>query len=125
MPPRKRKRREPEHPDPVVRFGRALQEAKEREKATQRRIQAERDEERRLAKLAAEHAARLADAERRLERAIAGVKAARASGRGKVEADGEYRVAKAAVVELQTGERPDWAPEPPAERPEGAPDGVD
>jgi hypothetical protein len=113
MPARKRNRRQPEHPDPVVRFGRALNEAKEREKATQRRLQAERDEAKRLAEIAAEHAARLAKANKRLERAIAGVKSARASGRGKPEADDEYRAAKAAVFELETGERPDWAPEPP------------
>ncbi len=110
MPARKRHRRPPEHPDPVVRFGRALKEAKEKERTEQIRIQAEREEQKRLAKLAAEHAAKLAKARRRLDQAIADVKAARSTGRRKAEADEAYRVAKAAVVELETGERPDWAP---------------
>jgi len=94
----------------VVRFGRALKEAKAQERAEQIRIQAEREEQKRLAKLAAEHAARLAKARKRLDQAIADVKTARSTGRRKAEADEAYRVAKAAVVELETGERPDWAP---------------
>ncbi len=110
MPARKRNRRPPEHPDPIVRFGRALQEAKAKERAEQQRRQAEREEEKRQAKLAEEHAARLADAHRRLEHAIAAVKQARTSGRGAADADASYRAAKAAVVELETGERPTWAP---------------
>lgn len=110
MPARKRHRRQPEHPDPVVRFGRALKEAKAQERAEQIRIQAEREEQKRLAKLAAEHAAKLSKARKRLDQAIADVKTARATGRRKAEADEAYRVAKAAVVELETGERPDWAP---------------
>jgi len=113
MPARKRHRKQPEHPDPVVRFNRALKQAKEQERTEQMRIQAEREEAKRQAKLAAERAARLAEANRRLERAIAGVKQARSSGTGTAEADAAYRAAKAAVVELETGERPAWAPEAP------------
>lgn len=129
MPARKRHRRPPEHPDPVVRFGRALKETKAKERAEQIRIQAEREEEKRQAKLAAEHAARLKRANRRLEQAIAAVKRARSSGSGQTEADQAYREAKAVVVELETGERPGWAPEPdqPREQHEesetGGPDG--
>jgi len=116
MPARKRHRRQPEHPDPVVRFNRALEQEKERERAEQIRIQAEREEEKRQAALAAEHAAKLQRAQRDLERAIVAVKQARSTGRGAVEADEAYRAAKAQVVELETGERPDWAPaaDPPA-----------
>lgn len=113
MPARKRHRRQPEHPDPVVRFGRALKQAKEKERAEQIRIQAEREEQKRRAELAAEHAARVAKARRRLDQAIAAVKQARArSADERQVADVEYRAAKALVVELETGERPDWAPEP-------------
>lgn len=111
MPARKRNKRPPEHPDPVVRFGRALKETKAKEQAEQKRRDAEREEEKRLARLAEEHAAKLAEANRRLERAIAAVKQARTSGRGGAEAETSYRAAKADVVELETGDRPKWAPD--------------
>jgi hypothetical protein len=111
MPARKRHRRQPEHPDPVVRFGRALERSKTEERERQQRIQAEREEEKRQARLAAEHAERLRVANRELDRAIAAVKQARTSGVGQSEADEAYRAAKAKVVELETGERPDWAPD--------------
>ncbi|NNE13242.1 MAG: hypothetical protein HKN41_13460 [Ilumatobacter sp.] len=112
MPARKRHRRQPEHPDPVVRFGRALEQAKARERSEQLRLQAEREEEKRRARLAAEHAERLSGAKRRLDRAIAAVKQARSlDAEARRAADDEYRAAKALVVELETGERPDWAPE--------------
>jgi membrane protein involved in colicin uptake len=110
MPARKRHRRRPEHPDPVVRFGRALDQARSAEEAERKRIQAEREAAEHAAKLAAEHAARLAAAKRRLEHAITAVKSSRSSGVGTAEADAAYRAAKARVVELETGERPSWAP---------------
>lgn len=110
MPARKRNRRQQEHPDPLVRFGRALDQAKAAERAKQQRLQAEREAAKLAAEQAAEHAAKLARANRDLERAIASVKASRSSGSGTTEADAAYRVAKAAVVELETGERPSWAP---------------
>lgn len=111
MPARKRNRRQPEHPDPVVRFNRALKEQAARDRTEQMRIQADREEEKRQARLAAEHAARLAAAHQRLDRAIDGVKAARNSGRGRDEAESEYRAAKADVIELESGDRPSWAPD--------------
>ena len=110
MPPRKRNRRQPEHPDPLVRFARALDRAKAAERAEQQRIQSEREAAKLAERLAAEHAAKLATAVAALDRAIARVKACRASGVGAAEADVEYRSAKALVVELETGERPAWAP---------------
>jgi hypothetical protein len=125
MPARKRNRRPPEHPDPVVRFGRALEVAKANEIAAQHRAEAERAEQERLAKIAADHAAELERANRRLERAIADVKRARSSGQGTTSADAEYRAAKAQVVELETGNRPTWAPvlDAPTEAPtEGPPE---
>jgi len=112
VPARKRHRRVPEHPDPLVRFGRALDQAKSAERAEQSRIRAERDAAKRAAELAAEHAAKLDRAKRTLERAIAAVKTSRSSGVGATQADAAYRAAKAAVVELETGERPSWAPAP-------------
>ena len=102
----------PEHPDPLVRFGRALDRAKAAEQAEQSRIDAEREAAARAAELAAEHAAKLDRARRELERAIAAVKRSRGSGTGATQADAAYRAAKAEVVELETGERPPWAPAP-------------
>lgn len=106
MPARKRHKKQPEHPDPVVRFGRALEREKERKRAEQTRLQAEREEAKRQAEIAAEHARRVKKANKRLERAIAAVK----QHRGDQETEHEYRAAKADVLELETGERPDWAP---------------
>lgn len=111
MPARKRHRRVPEHPDPLVRFGRALEQAKTAERAEQARIRAEREAAERAAESAAQHAAKLDRAKRTLERAIAAVKTSRSSGVGAAEADAAYRAAKADVVELESGERPSWAPE--------------
>lgn len=99
--------------DPVSQFGRMLKESAEREAAEQRR----REEQRRAAR--AKHAAartkadELGDARRELDRAIDDVRRARASGRGRAEADAAWRAAKARVIELESGERPDWAPPPP------------
>jgi hypothetical protein len=110
MPARKRHKKEPEHPDPLVRFGRALKEREAKEKAAAARRKAEREEARRQAILAAEHAAAVKRANKQLERAIAAVKTARTSHSGMDEADAAYREAKALVVELETGVAPSWAP---------------
>ena len=107
MPARKRHKQQPEHPDPVVRFGRALEREKARKRAEQIRVQAAHDEAKRQAKIAADHARRLAAARKRLDRAIASVK----QHRGDHDVEAEYRAAKADVLELETGERPDWAPD--------------
>lgn len=55
-------------------------------------------------------AEKIAAAKVDLERAIAGAKAARSSGAGIPEADAAWRVAKARLIELETGETPEWAP---------------
>lgn len=113
MPPRRRHKQQPEHPDPVVRFAKAVKQSDERKRAEQRRIEAEREEAARLAKLAAEHAEAVRIAKRQLDKAIASAKAARASGKGVVEADLSWRRAKARLIELETGEAPDWKLEQP------------
>lgn len=115
MPSRKRHRRAPEDPDPVVRFGRAIKEADERERAERKRIRAERAEAKRQERLAAEYAAAVEQADRRLQQAIAAVKRAHGERNGIDEAEHEYRSAKADVIELETGERPDWAPVEPSD----------
>lgn len=108
MPARKRHRKDPAPTDPVVRFGRELIERAEREQAEQRRIQEQRAEAKRQQQLAEERAAALAAARARVDRAIAAAKRARASGQGVAAADEEWRAAKAAFIELETGAAPDW-----------------
>lgn len=108
MPARKRHRQPHTPDDPVQRFGRELIAAAEREEAERRRIQAERSEANRRRQLAEERAAALAAARERVDRAIAAAKAARASGRDVAAADAEWKAAKAALIELETGESPGW-----------------
>lgn len=108
MPARKRHRHQPAPTDPIVRFGRGLIEQAEKEKAAQERLHADRAEAKRQEQLAAERAAAIAAATARVEQAIASAKRARASGRGIAEADAEWKAAKAALIELETGEAPGW-----------------
>ncbi|MDQ3351918.1 MAG: hypothetical protein M3501_08170, partial [Actinomycetota bacterium] len=59
-------------------------------------------------------------ARRDLERAIERVQQARAGRSGIAEADEAWRAAKARVVELESGAKPEWAPSDPpdaSERP--------
>lgn len=113
MPARKRRHRpEPESPDPLVRFGKALAETKERERQRSIRAHEEHEEAKRLARLAAEHIVAVERAQRHLEEAIADVKRARVDHRSAVVADAAdvaYRIAKAHLIELETGARPAWA----------------
>ena len=108
MPARKRHRQQPTPQDPIAGFGRGLIAQAERDKAEQQRIQAERTEANRRKKLAAEHAVAVAAAKARVERSIAAAKLARSSGTGVAEADEEWKAAKAALIELETGEAPGW-----------------
>jgi hypothetical protein len=108
VPARKRHRQQPTPTDPVVQFGRELIERAARERAAEERRRAEREEASRQRRLAAERAAAIAAAEERVARAIAAAKAARASGRGVPAADAEWKAAKAALIELETGAAPDW-----------------
>ena len=60
----------------------------------------------------------LNEARRALDAAIADVRRAKESGRGRAEADAAWKVAKARVIQLETGDAPTWAPAlPPAEEP--------
>ncbi len=115
MPARKRKKLAEVDRDPVVRFAESVKRSDEKAVAERKRVKAEQLEAERLAKLAAEHAAALANARRQLERAIAAAKAARASGNGVAEADNAWKLAKARVIELETGQDPGWIPKPAPE----------
>ena len=96
--------------DPAAMFAAALSESDARDKAA-REKKAKDDAARaqREAEIAA-HADQLAAAHRDLERAIDAVRSAKRSGRSTVEADAVWKVAKARVIELETGTPPAWAP---------------
>jgi hypothetical protein len=97
----------------LQRFAAALAESEEREKAAKAADRARRDEEARVASEAASHERNLQQARRDLDRAIAAVKQAKQNGRSTVAADEEWKRAKALVMQLETGERPKWAPPEP------------
>jgi hypothetical protein len=97
----------------LQRFAAALAESEEREKAAKAAERARRDEEARVASEAAAQERNLQQARRDLDRAIAAVKQAKQNGRSTVAADEEWKRAKALVLQLETGERPKWAPPEP------------
>jgi hypothetical protein len=94
-------------------FAAALRESEARDAAQRERDRQHRESA--AAKAAAEVAAAnsLKDAQRDLDRAIRAVRDAKAAGRSTVEADAAWKAAKARVIELETGDRPSWAPKPP------------
>ena len=96
----------------IERFAAALKDSERADRAAKARQQQERMD----AGLRAEHAAAkvtaLATAHRELERAVQSVRAANQVGRGRAEADQAWKVAKALVIELETGTPPAWAPKP-------------
>jgi hypothetical protein len=109
VPARKRHRRQPESPDPIVRFARAVEETDEKRKERIRKEQAEKREAARQRKIAADHAKAVQRAQRDVDRAISRAKSARESGTGVAEADEQWKQAKARLIELETGEPPEWS----------------
>ena len=86
-----------------------LRESAERERAETDRVRVEREDAVTAARAAAEHAEALVTARRDLERAIEGVRVARRTHSGVDVADDVWRVAKARLIELETGAPPLWA----------------
>ncbi len=105
--------------DAAERFAAALKESEQREQAARKR---ERDAKAEADLRRAEAAARaneLAEARRELQKAIDATKAARRAGTGTVVADEAWKLAKARVIELETGDRPGWAPALPTDTADG------
>jgi len=123
VPSRKRRKSAPAaQEDPIVAFGQRLLETKAREQAERERVLRTRRDARDAARAAADRAAALKTARRDLERAIERVQQARAGRSGIAEADEAWRAAKALVVELESGAKPEWAPSDPtdaSDRPDG------
>ncbi len=102
----------------LERFAAALKETEKAEKAAREREVSRKAEAARTAEEAAAHASALATAQRELKRAVDAVRHAKEAGRGRAEADAAWKVAKAKVIELETGTAPAWAPKPaPVEEP--------
>jgi hypothetical protein len=108
----------------VAQFSAVLRDRADRERADQERQRLEREAAERAALEAAQHAEALAAARRELERSIERARSARRTGSGIATADEAWRLAKARVIELETGTPPAWAargvdrPEPPVTEPE-------
>lgn len=96
--------------DALERFAAALKESERRDKADREKAAKAKAEADRRAADAAAQASAVRDAQRELDRAIAAVRAAKAAGKGTVEADARWKAAKARLIELETGAKPAWAP---------------
>jgi multidrug efflux pump subunit AcrA (membrane-fusion protein) len=101
--------------DPISRFGAALRDSADQQRAAAERARLDREEAEHAARVAAEHAAALDAARRELDRSIRAVRHARTARVGAAEADAAWRVAKARVIELETGAPPPWAPGNPTD----------
>ena len=109
--PARRRPKTPAAPplDPIAQFSAGLLAAAEKERVAQEQKQLAEETARAEAQRAEEHAAAVVSAQRELQDAIDGVRAAKRAGRGTVEANARWRAAKARVIELETGAPPSWA----------------
>lgn len=96
----------------VERFAAALKESANADRADRERERQARAEVARKADEAAAHERALTDARRNLERAVESVRQSKQAGKGRAAADEAWKVAKAHVIELETGVAPSWAPKP-------------
>ena len=101
-------------PTDVERFAAALKDAEKAGRAEKARQQQERTDAALLAEQAAAQATALSAARRELGRAVEAVRNAKQVGHGRAEADQAWKVAKALIIELETGTPPAWAPKLPA-----------
>ena len=88
-----------------------LRQSAERERADRERVEAARQQARDAARAVEEHAVAVDDARRELGRAIDAARDARRRGSGVAAADEAWRLAKARMIELETGSPPPWAPD--------------
>jgi len=95
--------------DPVAQFGQMLRESAERDAEAARRAEQQRADAKAAQRASEEHAIALRAARRDLDLAIEAVRRALSERRGEAEADAGWRDAKARVIELETGARPEWA----------------
>jgi hypothetical protein len=96
--------------DPAEQFAAALKESEQRDRAARERARQQQEAKARHDAEVAAHADALRVARRDLDRAIDDVRAAKRDGKSTVAADATWKVAKARVIELETGAPPAWAP---------------
>lgn len=101
--------------DPAAMFAAAVKETEARDKVQREKERQQREAAAQRAADERAHADALKDARRELDRSIEAVRAAKRDGRSTVDADARWKAAKAAVIELETGARPTWAPPPAVE----------
>ena len=97
----------------IERFAAALKDSEKADRAEKARREQARSDAALRADQAAAKAVALTTAHRELERAVESVRTAQQIGRGRADADQAWKVAKALVIELETGTPPSWAPKLP------------
>jgi hypothetical protein len=113
MPSRRRKKSPAIEERPLTdaeRFAAALRDSERAEQAARQRAKEEREEAARVAAEAVQRERTLASARGDLDRAVEAVREAKRSGSGRAAADETWKVAKARLIELETGAPPAWAP---------------
>jgi hypothetical protein len=110
MPSRHRPKAPPPPPlSDIERFAQAVRESEEAKRRDKQAAKDRKAEAERRKAAAIEHAATLERARHAHQRAVEQVKEAKRAGKGAAAADLAWREAKAALIELETGERPAWA----------------
>jgi multidrug resistance efflux pump len=113
MPARRRPKAPPAPPlSDVERFALAVRESEEAARRAKQAAADRKTEALRRKTEAAAHKVRLEAAQAAHRRAVELVKEAQRTGRGVVEADQAWRIAKAELIEVETGQPPAWAPKP-------------
>jgi hypothetical protein len=102
----------------VERFAMAVRETEERARRAKQAAADRKTEALRRKTEAAAHKVRLETAQAAHHHAVEMVKQATRTGRGVAEADQAWRLAKAELIEVETGQPPTWAPKPAEPEPE-------
>jgi hypothetical protein len=119
MPARRRPKLPPPPPlSDVERFALAVRESEEKARRAKQAAADRKAEALRRKTEAADHKVRLEAAQAAHHRAVEMVKEAKRTGRGVAEADQAWRLAKAELIEVETGQPPAWAPKPADPEPE-------
>lgn len=116
MPSRRRPKTPPAPPlSDAERFAQAVRESEAAERRAKQAARDRKEAAERQKREAAERAALLEQTRAAHHRAVEQVKEAKRTGKGVAAADEAWRQAKAALIELETGQRPAWARSPVAD----------
>ena len=110
VPSRRRPKTPPAPPlSDAERFAQAVRESEAADRRAKQAARDRKEEAERHQREAAERAARLEQARAAHHRAVEQVKEAKRTGKGVAAADEAWKQAKAALIELETGQPPAWA----------------